>query len=306
MSTGLSHPGLPAIELAVRAATGNRFHVASAQPVGGGSIHAAFIVQDAGGQRYFAKLGETCHAPMFAAEAEGLAAIAASDSFRTPAVVACVSDERCAVLVLEHLVLRPLQSPEDGTRFADLLVKMHQRRGEQFGWEHDNFIGATRQANPTHDNWAHFFAEQRLRPQFELARMNGFGGDLYRQGERLIPRVPALFLDYRPQESLLHGDLWHGNAAMLDDGTPVVFDPAVHYGDRESDLAMSELFGGFPSSFYAEYRARWPLHEDYEQRKPLYSLYHLLNHLNLFGKGYLREALRLATRLNEELARRRD
>lgn len=302
----LAHPALPAIEHAIRAHVGNAFHISSARPVGGGSIHTALRVEDATGRAYFVKVGDATCAPMFEAEADGLAAIAASASLRTPAVIARSSEAPHAFLVLEYLELRPLQSAEEGARYADALVRLHRDRGDSFGWHRDNFIGRTPQTNAPHANWAHFFVEHRLRPQFALARASGFGNELHREGERLFDRVPALFLDYRPQESLLHGDLWHGNAAVLADGTPVVFDPAVHRGDRESDLAMSELFGGFPSSFYAEYRKAWPLHEDYEQRKLLYSLYHVLNHLNLFGRGYLREAMRLATRLNEELGRRRD
>lgn len=301
-----AHRALPAIEHVLRAHTGNAFRIVGARPVGGGSIHTALRLDDASGGAHFVKLGDAASAPMFEAEADGLAAIAASESLRTPAAIACAVDGPHAFLILEHLDLRPLQSADDGARFADALVRLHRNCGNTFGWTRDNFIGRSPQQNAPHANWAHFFVEHRLRPQFALARANGFGAELHREGERLFDRVPALFLDYRPQASLLHGDLWHGNAAVLVDGTPVVFDPAVHRGDRESDLAMSELFGGFPSSFYAEYRKTWPLHEDYEQRKLLYGLYHVLNHLNLFGRGYLREAMRLATRLNEELGQRRD
>ena len=297
---------LPAIEQAIRSQTGNGFHIATTREVGGGSIHTALRVEDASGAAYFVKLGDADCAAMFDAEADGLAAIAASGSFRTPAVIACGMEGAHAFLVLEHLDLRPLQSAADGERFGDALVRLHRDRGDTFGWPRDNFIGHTPQDNTPHANWAHSFVEHRLRPQFALARAKGFGSELHREGERLFDRVPALFLDYRPQESLVHGDLWHGNAAVLADGTPVVFDPAVHRGDRESDLAMSELFGGFPASFYATYRRGWPLHEDYEQRKLVYSLYHVLNHLNLSGRGYLREAMRLAVRLNQDLARRRD
>lgn len=298
------HPALPAVEDALRARLGTAIRIAAAQPVGGG-IHTALSIEDAGGTRFFAKLATAAQLPVFEAEVDGLAALAASASLCTPAVLACGAAEGHAFLVLEHLELAPLQSAADGTRFAEALVALHRDTGARFGWPRDNFIGRTPQHNGERDNWARFVVEQRLRPQFALARDKGFDAELQRQGERLFERVPALFLDYRPQPSLLHGDLWHGNAAVLADGTPVVFDPAVHRGDRESDLAMSELFGGFPSAFYAAYRRAWPLHEDYERRKLLYSLYHVLNHLNLFGRAYLREALRLTTRLNEELAQRR-
>ena len=300
------NPALPAVEATLRTALGEHLRIVSADPVGGDSIHTALRLQDASGARFFAKLAPAAQAPMFEAEADGLAAIAASGSLRTPAVIALGADDAHAFLVLEWLELQPLTSATDGARFAEALVALHRNVGEHFGWPRDNFIGRTPQANAERDNWARFFVEQRLRPQFERARAQGFDVELQRQADLLLDRVPALFLDYRPPESLLHGDLWHGNAAVLADGTPVVFDPAVHRGDRESDLAMSELFGGFPAAFYAAYRCAWPLHEDYEQRKPLYSLYHVLNHLNLFGRAYLRESLRLATRLNEELGRRRE
>jgi fructosamine-3-kinase len=299
-------PALPAVEDALRARLGTRVRITASQPARGGDIHTALCIDTAEGTRFFVKLAAAAQLPMFEAEADGLAAIAASASLRTPAVIACGASEGHAFLILEHLDLRPLQSAADGARFAEALVALHRDIDEHFGWTRDNFIGRTPQANDPRDNWARFVVEQRLRPQFALARNQGADNALLRQGESLFERVPALFLDYRPQPSLLHGDLWHGNAALLADGTPVVFDPAVHRGDREADLAMSELFGGFPSTFYAAYRKAWPLHEDYEQRKQLYSLYHVLNHLNLFGRAYLREALRLATRLNETLGRKRE
>jgi fructosamine-3-kinase len=296
---------LPAIEAAVRTATGNAFRARRVEPVGGGCIHRAFILGAADGARYFVKLNDADRLPMFEAEADGLAAIAATGTLRTPNVIASGRDERHAFLVLECLELRPLQSAEDGARFAEALVTMHQARGEHFGWHRDNYIGATPQSNAEADNWALFFVRHRLQPQFALARQSGFGGTLQRQAEQLLGRVPALFLDYRPHPAMLHGDLWHGNVAIGADGQPVIFDPACHYGDREADLAMSELFGGFPGTFYATYRRLWPLDADYEARKPLYCLYHILNHLNLFGRGYLREAERLTIRLNEALSLRR-
>ena len=297
------NPALPAVEATLRTALGEHLRIVSADPVGGGSIHTALRLQDASGARFFAKLAPAAQAPMFEAEADGLAAIATSGSLRTPAVIALGADDAHAFLVLEWLDLQPLTSATDGARFAEALVALHRNVGEHFGWPRDNFIGRTPQANAERDNWARFFVEQRLRPQFARARAQGFDVELQRQADRLLDRVPALFLDYRPPESLLHGDLWHGNAAVLADGTPVVFDPAVHRGDRESDLAMSELFGGFPAAFYAAYRCAWPLHEDYEQRKPLYSLYHVLNHLNLFGGGYCEQAERLIGGLLAQLGR---
>lgn len=300
----MTHPALPLIEHAIRERVGHQFSIRSTRAVSGGDMNDALVVTD-GADHYFVKLGKAERLSMYEAEVNGLLALAATGCMRTPAPIACGDDMEHAFLVLEYLELQPLQSDEDGARFAQALAQLHRNTGAQFGWRRDNHLGSTPQINTPADSWALFFVEHRLRPQFALARANGFTGELQKQGDRLFNRVPALFLDYRPSASLVHGDLWHGNAAMLADGAPAIFDPAVHYGDREADLAMSELFGGFPGRFYAEYRRVWPLAEGYTERKLLYSLYHLLNHLNLFGRGYLREVLRLATRLNEHLSMQR-
>jgi fructosamine-3-kinase len=158
-----------------------------------------------------------------------------------------------------------------------MLANAHRRPGPRFGWSRDNYIGSTPQANAWCDDWAEFWRDRRLRPQLELAASKGFDVEM-----------PSLHLleNHEPQPSLLHGDLWSGNAGFTAQG-PVVFDPAVYYGDREADLAMTELFGGFPREFYDAYRKEWPVDEGYARRKHLYNLYHLLNHLNLFGAGYL-------------------
>ena len=126
---------------------------------------------------------------------------------------------------------------------------------------------------------------------------------LVARGRELADRVGALFLDYRPAPSLLHGDLWSGNVGQLADGQAVIFDPASYWGDRETDIAMAELFGGFPAAFYSAYRATWPLDSGYERRKPLYNMYHILNHFNLFGNAYLGQAQRMISGLLAELKR---
>ena len=166
----------------------------------------------------------------------------------------------------------------------------HGCKGKAFGFMQDNFIGTTPQPNGWKNTWIDFWGEQRLGFQLRLAAENGYSGQLQSLGEKLLDVLPDFFDGYIPQPSLLHGDLWSGNHAFLADGTPTVFDPASYYGDRECDLAMTELFGGFPASFYDAYRAEWPLHEDYKTRRDLYNLYHILNHANLFGGGYARQA----------------
>jgi fructosamine-3-kinase len=179
-----------------------------------------------------------------------------------------------AYLILEYL---DLGGRKDFAALGRMLATTHRNPGPRFGWHRDNYIGSTPQQNGWRDDWREFWLERRLRPQLELAARNGF--DLPPPGILVLER-------HEPQPSLLHGDLWSGNAGFSAEG-PVVFDPAVYYGDREADLAMTELFGGFPREFYRAYDEAWPLDEGYERRKPLYNLYHLLNHLNLFGGGYL-------------------
>lgn len=248
----------------------------------------------------FVKTGGVEDLPRFAAEANGLAALRATKAVRVPQVYSCGITDGRAQLEIEFLDLRSLDRAS-GALLGRQLAEMHRHVGERFGFAEDNFIGDSPQANTWRDQWPRFFAELRLRPQLQSARGKGMDRKLFEQGESLAERLAAFFVDYHPQPSLLHGDLWGGNASALPDGTPVIFDPAVYYGDREADIAMSELFGGFPESFYAGYRAAWPLDSGYETRKTLYNLYHVLNHFNLFGAGYLNQAQRMIGRLLAEL-----
>ncbi|TVO58288.1 fructosamine kinase family protein [Denitromonas halophila] len=275
---------------------------ATLQRVSGGSINRAYHLR-LGAQSYFLKCNRADALSLFEAEADGLVALAASDVFRVPRVLGHGMTDDVAFLLLEHLQLRPLAGDDDGQRFAEALVQLHHDIGAHYGWPRDNFIGSTPQSNTEGDGWARFFILHRLTPQLELARAKGYAGALGRDADALLERVPGLFVDYRPQPSLLHGDLWNGNAAMDDTGRPAIFDPAVYRGDRDTDLAMSELFGGFPHSFYVAYRRAWPMAEGYEQRKTLYNLYHVLNHLNQFGRGYLGQAERMVRALFLELRR---
>ncbi len=251
---------------------------------------------------HFVKSLPATEAARLIAERDGLAALAAAAVLRTPTFLAFDTTATEARLTLEHLELRPLDAAA-GARLGTALAQLHRVTGEDYGWLTDNFIGATPQLNTPHASWPHFFGERRLRPQLALAAKNGMDAVLLKKGEAVIERIGGLFISYRPQPSLLHGDLWSGNAGQLPDGTPVVFDPAVYYGDREIDLAMSELFGGFPTSFYAAYRAAWPLDSGYEARKLLYNLYHILNHYNLFGGAYLGQAQRMIEGLLTALKR---
>ncbi len=238
--------------------------------------------------------------PMFTAEATGLAALRAAGAIRVPQVFECGAVDEGARIEIEFLDLRGLDRVS-GAQLGRQLADLHRHAGKRFGFDADNYIGRLPQENGWHDEWALFYAERRLRPQLRRARDNGMEKKLTELGESLAERLSAFFIDYRPQPSLLHGDLWSGNAAALPDNTPVVFDPAVYYGDREADIAMSELFGGFPEAFYAAYREAWRLDSGYESRKTLYNLYHVLNHFNLFGAGYLGQARRMTEKLVAEL-----
>ncbi|MFA9439125.1 fructosamine kinase family protein [Uliginosibacterium sp. sgz301328] len=292
-----------AVERMASDAIGGRFGLSSIEPVAGGDINTALRARGAAADA-FVKLRPGADLAMFEAEARDLAALAACEAFRVPRVLGCEAVGDDAVLVLEWLDLRPLRGDAEGERAGHALAALHRLPTEtHFGWPYPNFIGTTPQPNNRHDNWPRFFTLERLAPQLARAAANGYHGALQRDGERLCERAAALFLDYQPAPSLLHGDLWSGNIGMLEDGTPALFDPAAYIGDREADLAMTELFGGFPMSFYVAYRQSWPLHEGYEVRKGLYNLYHVLNHLNLFGRGYLAQAERMASRLATELAR---
>ncbi|MEI8162841.1 MAG: fructosamine kinase family protein [Betaproteobacteria bacterium] len=299
--TGGFGDGLDAIAAAIAGRTATPFTTSSVRPVSGGSIHRAWHIAD-GARSYFVKTNGIAAAPMFAAEAQGLQALAATGGVRTPAVVALGRTATQAFLVLEHLDLTTLEA-DAGARLGAALALLHRVSGESFGWPDDNFIGATPQCNAPHRSWPHFFGERRLRPQLQLALSKGMDKALVAKGYGIIERCGGLFTDYQPVASLLHGDLWSGNAAQCRDGVPAIFDPACYYGDRETDIAMAELFGGFPTGFHAAYRAAWPLDSGYETRKPLYNLYHILNHFNLFGQAYLGQAQRMIDRLRKDLGR---
>ena len=292
-------PPWSAIADDVAQSTGAPFNIAVKQSVGGGSINQAWRIEGSG-QRYFVKLNHADRLQMFVAEAEGLREMASVDSLRIPAVVCYGSRGDNAWLVMEYLSLGHASGPALA-RLGTGLAVMHARVQPRFGWHRDNTIGSTPQPNARNDDWIEFLREQRLGFQLELAARNGYGGALQQDGERLLDRLDAFFSDYLPAPSLLHGDLWSGNFAVTDAGEPCVFDPAVYYGDREADMAMTELFGGFGADFYAAYSDVQRLDAGYGVRKTLYNLYHILNHLNIFGGGYLSQAQDMTTRLLAEV-----
>ncbi len=285
------------LERAISASIGRPFRIQQTRDVSGGCIHRALVLEG-DDTRIFAKLNDDRFADAFAAEADGLGALSAA-GVRAPGVIAQGTADGTAFLALEHLELGPGDAAAHGELGRQLAV-LHSQRGERFGWRRDNFLGATAQRNRASESWIGFWRQERLAPQLALAAENGMRGNLQRLGDTLLASLPRMLAGHTPTPALVHGDLWSGNAAFLGDGTPVVFDPAVYHGDREVDLAMTELFGGFPAAFYAAYRAAAPLADGYGMRRTLYNLYHVLNHANLFGGGYAAQAERMMARLLAE------
>jgi protein-ribulosamine 3-kinase len=281
-------------------ATGQPFSVRTRSTVGGGCINSAETIGD-GTRGYFVKTNRAACIALFESESDGLAALAATATLRVPRPICRGVDGDTAYLVLELL---DLGGRADGARAGRALADLHRagagNRSHGFGWHRDNFIGATPQSNTPDTDWVRFWRERRLAPQLAVAATNGQSRGIERSGERLLAGLDAL-IGHRPPPSLLHGDLWGGNLGYLPGGEPAIYDPAVYYGDREADLAMTELFGGFGPDFYAAYRESWPLDPGYAIRRQLYNLYHILNHLNLFGGGYLAQARNLIDRLLAEI-----
>lgn len=285
------------IEQAVQAATESPFTLSGREPVGGGCINETFRIEG-GGQSYFVKLHRAGAVDMFEAEAAGLAEMAAAHAVRVPRPV-CTGEARGgSFLVMEYI---GFGGGRGGALLGRQLAQLHRRTSQSYGWSRANTIGSTPQINtPSHD-WVAFWRQHRLGFQLRLAAEKGHGGRLQRLGERLVVGLDALFKDYRPVASALHGDLWGGNWGVDARGQPVLFDPAFYYGDREADLAMTELFGGFGDGFYAAYEEAYPLDPGYGVRKTLYNTYHILNHLNLFGGGYGTQAERMIASVLAEL-----
>lgn len=282
----------------IAAASGEAFAPPAPRSVGGGCINTAYRLAD-DRRAYFVKTNSADLLGMFEAEAAGLAEMSRASSIRVPEALCTGIAGGQSFIAIEWIDFG--RQHEGSTVLAGRqLAQMHRSTRERFGWDLDNTIGSTEQRNNWNADWIAFWREQRLGFQLELAARHGYHGRLQERGARLAEALPAL-LDHAPEASLLHGDLWGGNIGYDNEGAPVIFDPAVYFGDREADLAMTELFGGFGPDFYAAYRETWPLPPGYPVRKSLYNLYHILNHLNLFGRGYLTQAEGLIDRLLAEV-----
>ncbi len=275
-----------AIAKQISQVTGTDFLVQDYRSIGGGSINQAYILLG-DQQTYFVKLNQPQRLGMFEAEALALRQIEQTATIRVPDPICFGITDQHSYLVLENL---DLAGSGDWQAMGRQLADLHQKASaDAFGWQQNNTIGSTPQINPWSAAWADFFIQQRLTYQFELARRRG---GRFPRSPILLEVLPKL-LDHQPKPALLHGDLWSGNAAFTATGQPVIFDPAAYYGDREVDMAMTELLGGFPASFYQGYQQVLPIAAGYQQRKIIYNLYHILNHFNLFGGGYESQANRM-------------
>lgn len=278
----------------ITCATGKSFGIRAHKPVGGGCINQAFRL-DGERQSYFLKLNTAESLEMFEAEALGLQELRGRCALKVPEPICWGRQGGNSYLVLEWLDLKPLVG-RASTALGEGLAELHHVTSALHGWSRDNTLGTTRQRNTPEGDWLHFWREQRLGYQLKLATKKE--PRLNEPGARLLEKLDPLLAGHEPAASLLHGDLWAGNAAQDSQGKAAIFDPAVYYGDREAEIAMMELFGGFGAEVLPAYKLSWPLPPGYlEVRRDLYQLYHILNHFNLFGGHYADQALQCMTRL---------
>ncbi len=287
--------------------TGDKFAIDNRRSVSGGCINQGYAISSSS-RTYFAKINQASQVAMFEAEALGLQEMRETQTIRVPQPICWGTEGNSAYIVLEWLDLGGRGGDLAWEEMGRKLAAMHKStppspgraRGHRpynrgcFGWDVNNTIGSTVQINNWTANWAEFWGEHRIGYQLKLAKSRG---GHFPQGERLLEVIPELLAGYEPQPSLVHGDLWGGNAGVTSAGEPVIFDPAMYFGDREVDIAMTELFGGFSAAFYRGYNHVFPLNSGYEQRKILYNLYHILNHFNLFGGSYQSQANQMINRI---------
>ncbi len=291
---------IPGRTLAAAVATvgGTGVTVRGERPAGGGSINRTSVLELSDGSHLFLKANDRAPAGLFREEARGLLALAAAEGPRVPRPLALFTDGGARYLLLEHIDTGRRAAGFDHS-FGVALAQLHRSaRADHCGFSNHNHIGATEQRNTLERDWHRFFGVHRLEFQMALARDRGYGdAAMHTQLTRLVQRLPELIpVPDHGGPSLLHGDLWSGNYLVGADGAPVLIDPAVYYGHREADLAMTELFGGFGEGFYRGYHEYWPLEPGYAERRDIYNLYHLLNHLNLFGSSYLGSCMAILRR----------
>ncbi len=274
--------------------TVENFEVTDYRSVGGGCINTGYKVSD-GTRSYFVKINQASLVEMFRAEALGLKQMLETQTIRVPKPLCYGTEGNNCYIVLEWLDLSDRGNDKSWEQMGRNLASLHHYQGKkEFGWDINNTIGSTPQINSRCTDWAEFWVQHRIGYQLKLAKGRGLS---FSDSDHLLKIILELLAGHQPQPSLVHGDLWSGNASVTVDGEPIIFDPATYWGDREVDIAMTELFGGFPTTFYRGYNEAWPLDDGYKQRKTLYNLYHVLNHFNLFGGGYASQAEKMIQQL---------
>lgn len=259
----------------------NSFTLNEYKPLSGGDINAVFLLKCTEGH-FVIKVNDAAKFPkIFENEAKGLKLLQASKSFKTPKVIATGELKGNSYLLLEHIEKGP-KKPQFWRYFAQNLAKLHKTTQTHFGLNHDNYIGSLPQVNGFEETSATFYSNQRLKPQFALAQEKGFK---FENLDFLFQNISSIIPNEAP--SLIHGDFWNGNYLVSKKGEPVLIDPAVAFAPRELDIAMMQLFGGFPKEVFSVYDEIFPLKSDWEARVKLFQLYYVLVHLNLFGSGYL-------------------
>lgn len=256
--------------------------------VGGGSIADSQKIRTSSGKEYFVKSYSQSKSNILKNEVNGLIEIQKSKSIKTPQII--YYDDN--ILILEFI-----KSGRKNKNFSELfgiqLTEMHRLKSDKFGFYENNYIGSNHQINlPLYSNWTDFYWENRLLYQFKLAEKHGYVNSDFRKLFNQFESVYRNIIEGTEEEpSLIHGDLWGGNYLVDESGNPVLIDPAVYYGHREAELGMTILFGGFDSEFYSSYNEAYPLFDGWKERLDIYKLYHVMNHLNLFGTGYLNQTL---------------
>jgi len=273
------------IERVVSELSGKELSIADIRPVGGGSINEAYLLKT-NDQSFFIKVNHAGRYPdMFAKEAIGLGVLARAKSIAVPGVIATGKVENWAYLLLPYIESAAMK-PAFWRLFGEQLANLHRHTRPDFGLDHHNYIGSLVQTNNPHPSWTEFFIAERLEPQIKMARNSGkLGSSAVQAFQRFYNHLDDIFPNEPP--ALLHGDLWSGNYMVGHSGEPVLIDPAVYYGHREMDLAMTTLFGGFSPSFYEAYHEYYPLENGWQKRLDFCNLYPLLVHVNLFGGGYV-------------------
>lgn len=262
--------------------------IISESSVGGGCIADSRVIKTEQGNKYFYKSYTGSDGKILQNEANGLKELSKANAIRVPKVVMCED----SFLLIEYI-----EEGRRGSNFSEVFGRqfadMHRLNAEEYGFYEDNFIGSNPQKNlPRRKNWTEFYWEHRLEYQYKLAERNGYSNPEFRElMSKLGQKIESIINGSEEQPCVLHGDLWGGNYMVDENGNPVLIDPAVYYGHREADLGMTALFGGFDSRFYAAYDEAYPLPDGWKDRIDLYKLYHIMNHLNLFGTGYYSQTI---------------